>query len=216
MPPLITYFNLPEEKQDRILKAAIDEFGCKGYRRGSIKAIADKAKVSKGSMYQYFKNKEELFLYIFDIIVDLKLDYLNQIIDRREEFPFFKLIERICCDTIKFARENPGLHQIYNKLMKGAPEGLKDKVEEKVKKQGIRIYRGYIVEAIARQEIRDDLDIDFLAFTVYHLLEEFGQNLGEKVLEMSDAEIKVEVAQFIDFMKNGIDGKLPFKKWREE
>ncbi|AGK99377.1 TetR/AcrR family transcriptional regulator [Clostridium pasteurianum] len=61
--PKETFFNLNDEKKERILRAAINEFLEKGFEKGNIGNIAKKAEVAKGSMYQYFENKKELFLF---------------------------------------------------------------------------------------------------------------------------------------------------------
>lgn len=61
--PKDTFFNLNEEKRIKVLKSAVSEFLDKGYEKGNIETIAKNAGVAKGSMYQYFENKQELFMY---------------------------------------------------------------------------------------------------------------------------------------------------------
>ncbi|HOG08792.1 MAG TPA: TetR/AcrR family transcriptional regulator [Syntrophales bacterium] len=59
------------EKENRcntILKAAETLFGRKGYHQTSIEEIADLAEVSTGSVYFYFKNKEELLIKLMQEI----------------------------------------------------------------------------------------------------------------------------------------------------
>ena len=48
--------------RDRILRAAADDFLDIGFQKASLREIAKKAGVSKGSIYTYFRNKDELFL----------------------------------------------------------------------------------------------------------------------------------------------------------
>ncbi len=61
--PSKTFMRLEEEKQERVMRAAIKEFQENGYNQANIGRIADLADVAKGSLYQYFENKKELFLY---------------------------------------------------------------------------------------------------------------------------------------------------------
>lgn len=61
--PKETFLNLPKEKQDKIVLEAIKEFAYKGFNNGNIGTIAKNAGVSKGSMYQYFDDKKELYLH---------------------------------------------------------------------------------------------------------------------------------------------------------
>jgi len=53
-----------ETTKKQITAAAIHVFGTKPYREASISEIARLANVAEGSIYQYFKSKEELFFYI--------------------------------------------------------------------------------------------------------------------------------------------------------
>jgi AcrR family transcriptional regulator len=55
-----------EEKKDHILKAAIGEFAKKGFTRTTISNIAGAAGIGKGTVYEYFKNKEEIINYSFN------------------------------------------------------------------------------------------------------------------------------------------------------
>ncbi|MBE6069112.1 MAG: TetR/AcrR family transcriptional regulator [Clostridium lundense] len=69
--PKDTFLNLPSEKQDKVMRSAINEFSKHGFEKGNVGDIAKKAEVAKGSMYQYFQNKKELFLYSIHWSIDL-------------------------------------------------------------------------------------------------------------------------------------------------
>ena len=59
---LIGVFDLPaKDKQQRILDAALAQFTQYGIQRTSMHDIAQKAEVSRASLYSYFKNKDEIF-----------------------------------------------------------------------------------------------------------------------------------------------------------
>ena len=61
--PKETFFNLSEEKQEKVIRSAISEFMKHGFEKANVGNIAKNAGVAKGSMYQYFENKKELFIY---------------------------------------------------------------------------------------------------------------------------------------------------------
>ncbi|RJX29690.1 MAG: TetR/AcrR family transcriptional regulator [Desulfurivibrio sp.] len=61
-----TFSNLPPEKQEKIVAAAVREFARHGYRKASSNTIVREAGIAKGSLYQYFRNKEVLFVFIFE------------------------------------------------------------------------------------------------------------------------------------------------------
>ena len=56
---------LPEEKQLRILNAAMEVFAQNDYKKVSTDLIAAKAEVSKGLLFYYFRNKKELYFSVY-------------------------------------------------------------------------------------------------------------------------------------------------------
>lgn len=58
--PKETFFNLQEEKKNKIIKAAKDEFERVSIEHASIKNIVEQAGIARGSFYQYFESKEDL------------------------------------------------------------------------------------------------------------------------------------------------------------
>ena len=59
-----TFLRLPEEKRTRFLDAAWEEFGRVKFGDVSINQIIRRAGIPRGSFYQYFAGKEELFDYL--------------------------------------------------------------------------------------------------------------------------------------------------------
>ena len=62
--PKQTFFNLPDDKRQRILDVVIDEFADNDYANVSISRIVARAGIAKGSFYQYFEDKEDLSGYL--------------------------------------------------------------------------------------------------------------------------------------------------------
>ena len=78
--PTKTYAGLPKQKQIKIFKAALNEFANKGYSMASTNSICKAANISKGSIFQYFSTKEDLFFFIVrkalsEVIKIYKADY---------------------------------------------------------------------------------------------------------------------------------------------
>lgn len=55
-----------EKTRGKILRAALEVFRKKGFFRATTKEISNKAGIAEGTLFNYFKNKEELALYFFD------------------------------------------------------------------------------------------------------------------------------------------------------
>src|SRR3989304_6674291 len=61
--PKQTFLNLPEEKRETIINAAVDEFAEYGLENASTNRIVKNSGISKGSFYQYFEDKQDVFMY---------------------------------------------------------------------------------------------------------------------------------------------------------
>lgn len=75
--PHATFFNLPEEKREQITAIAITEFAEHPYRSASISRIVAQAGIAKGSFYQYFDGKEDLYTYLLDLLVEKKGEFFS-------------------------------------------------------------------------------------------------------------------------------------------
>ncbi|RAY15837.1 TetR/AcrR family transcriptional regulator [Actinomadura craniellae] len=64
--PTSTWFRLDVAKRERVLEVATREFGENGYSTGSLNTIAREAGIAKGSLFQYFTDKQEFFAYVCD------------------------------------------------------------------------------------------------------------------------------------------------------
>lgn len=106
--PKDTFFNLPEEKRERIIDAAIDEFAAYPYHQARVTVIADQAGIAKGSFYQYFEDKKDLFKYLIELMVEKKFLYINRnMVESKERYDFFQLLREVYLSGIRFAKENP-------------------------------------------------------------------------------------------------------------
>lgn len=64
--PTDTFFNLPTGKREAIITAAKREFARMPFPEASIARIVQDASISRGSFYQYFADKEDLFFYLLN------------------------------------------------------------------------------------------------------------------------------------------------------
>ena len=62
-----------------ILKSAAAAFRRRGYHGASVEEIADALHMTKGSLYYYFRNKEEILYFCHDYSLDILLDLLGKV-----------------------------------------------------------------------------------------------------------------------------------------
>ena len=72
------FFALPEEKQQRILNAGYRVFAQNTYKKSPVSEIAAEAGISKSLLFHYFRNKQELYLYLWENSAKMTIEYLRE------------------------------------------------------------------------------------------------------------------------------------------
>ena len=75
-----TFLRLPEEKRSRFLDAAWEEFTAVPFNRASINQIIRRAGIPRGSFYQYFTDKTDLFTYLLESVRDQMLKTFHNLL----------------------------------------------------------------------------------------------------------------------------------------
>lgn len=75
-----TFYNLPEEKRQRVTEAIVDEFASTEDDKVSINRIVQKANISRGSFYQYFDDKLDLVEVLIRSYINMGIDDVRRAI----------------------------------------------------------------------------------------------------------------------------------------
>jgi AcrR family transcriptional regulator len=75
--PKQTFFNLPKEKRATIMNAAIEEFAEYGLENASTNRIVKNSGIAKGSFYQYFEDKQDVFMHLLDRIEQEEMEFFK-------------------------------------------------------------------------------------------------------------------------------------------
>jgi TetR/AcrR family fatty acid metabolism transcriptional regulator len=77
--------SLVADKRKEILNSAIEVFAQKGYNNANIVEVAAKAGVASGTVYLYFKNKDDLLLQAMKTMMDSNLEEIKAKADLEEK-----------------------------------------------------------------------------------------------------------------------------------
>lgn len=108
--PKETFFNLSEEKREKIIKESIKEFGKQGFEKGNIGKIAKEAGVAKGSMYQYFEDKKELYIHCVKESFNISMKYGSAKIQNFQEANIIDLFYEGFKDSWFFLKEERDIY----------------------------------------------------------------------------------------------------------
>ena len=70
------FFELPLEKQEKIINAGFRVFSQNSYKKSPMSEIADAAGISKSLLFHYFHNKKELYLFLWDKCATITIETL--------------------------------------------------------------------------------------------------------------------------------------------
>ncbi len=176
--PNPTFFNIDQEKQEKIISAAMKEFSAKTYSNASIARIVKEAKIPRGSFYQYFEGIEDLYQYVLQIIADEKMAYLNPVVTIMEKGETFEILKELYRAGIQFAKDHPKYAGIGNQLFK-EKKAVRDQITEGLTEKSIAFYEMIFQRGLDRGDIDPKADIKTAAYMA-HIL---NLNLADSVLE---------------------------------
>lgn len=87
------FFSLPVEKQQAILNAGYRVFSQNSYKNSPMSEIADEAGISKFLLFHYFRNKKELYLFLWENCAETTIEFLTRY-ECYEQKELFESMER--------------------------------------------------------------------------------------------------------------------------
>jgi AcrR family transcriptional regulator len=160
--PKATFHNLPEEKRSTIVHIAMKEFARYDYKRASLSRIVEKAGIAKGSMYQYFADKRDLYLYLINLASDEKLSHISTRIGAGSGDHFFSRFESILFEGTLYDFTHPTTALL---LLNGMNEPVSEELGRIsfLLTEGSRNYLSqFVTKGIQAGDIRRDLDTDLI------------------------------------------------------
>ena len=110
--PNDTFNNLNEAKKLRIFNAAVQEFSTRRFSEASINQIVKAAGIPRGSFYQYFTGKEDIFLYMFMAILEEKKKIILREGAIKPDADVFEICILTTKVTLEWSKANPNYSQI--------------------------------------------------------------------------------------------------------
>ncbi len=115
-----------KSKHDLILEAAIKVFAKRGFHHSKISEIARQAKVADGTIYLYFKNKDDILINIFEESLDRIINNITPVLERQPDaLAKLRTFIRLYLDLIN---ENRNLAEILQVELRQSNKFMKEYV----------------------------------------------------------------------------------------
>ncbi|MFC7373426.1 TetR/AcrR family transcriptional regulator [Fictibacillus iocasae] len=129
----LKFHSLDENKQQRILNAAIKVYVQKGYDLASTNEIVKEAGISKGLLFHYFQNKKTLYLYVFDYCMGLVVTDFYEKVDMQEP-DFFERMRHINLVKMELLNRYPDLFRFLESAYLEMSSEIRPEFQERLKK----------------------------------------------------------------------------------
>jgi AcrR family transcriptional regulator len=216
--PKETFWNLHEEKRQRIIDLAIAEFAAHDYAVASLSRIVARAGIAKGSIYQYFADKQDLFLYLLDLSVEKRRALMRAAQPPEAGDDLFAFLRWQMNAGVQAGLAYPRLSQLAKRAFTGKLP-FQHLIDERAATV-VHAFRDRLLAllraGIERGDLAPDLDLDLAAFVVTTVVGEIGiflfQRLGldpARIGEVDIAQLDAAVAgrtfdQLLRILRSGI------------
>lgn len=178
--PSQTFFNLPDEKQEALIEVALDEFSKSDYGSASISRIVRETGIAKGSFYQYFQDKKDLYVYLLNLVSEAKLALVRQTSPLQAKMDFYEYLSWLFDLSIEFDRVHPILSQLAYRAFYGN-SSFQDPEIDKMKKAFADFVRQLVTKGIESGDINADVDLEMAVFVVDTLTDAFNNKYIPKI-----------------------------------
>jgi AcrR family transcriptional regulator len=171
--PKQTFFNLPEDKRRLIEDVSIEEFAGGGFEAASISHIVSRAGIAKGSFYQYFDDKHDLFMHLVNLFTQEKHAYFKALQPPASNMDFFAYLRWLFSAGYAYATTQSKLNRAVSRVLFG--EGLfMGETFKEAREISARMFADLIRQASTRGDIDPAIDPIVSAFIVETLLNSLG------------------------------------------
>ncbi|SKA79487.1 transcriptional regulator, TetR family [Caloramator quimbayensis] len=204
----ISFDNLPEDKKNKIIQSALNEFAAKGYERASTNVIVENAEISKGLLFYYFKSKKGLYIFLLNYVIPIMYQKFYEYADMNIT-DFFERLKNWQVAKLTLFEKLPLETKFLIKAFTDIPKELKNDIliiYSKYTQDGFRM----IFDNIDYSNFRNDIDKQKAINTIIWTLESYGNKyMKENLDEHGNLIIKKDVilndiSDYIEILKYGV------------
>lgn len=158
-----------EEKYEKILDAAIEAFAESGYHQCQVSKIARIAGVADGTIYLYFKNKEEILIRLFE---ERMGDFIKHIRSELEVCRNTRMRLRIIIQThFSYMENNRSLAIVTQVELRQPNPNLRAAISEPLKEY-FRLIEEVIQEGIQQKEVGSSVNVRVARQMIFGTIDE--------------------------------------------
>ncbi len=164
-----SYFQLPLDKQKKLINSGYKIFATYPYKKASMLAISGEAGISKSLLFYYFRNKQEYYLFLFDTAIEFLIGHKVDA-SKGKVYDFFELINMSVERRMKMIGDYPYLYKFITRAYYETHEEISSKLNKK-KKIIMQTGEEKILNIVDYNKFKNPSDIEILIKIVLSVAE---------------------------------------------
>jgi len=186
-----------ENKHQKIIQAAIKVFAEKGFYNARVSEIAKEANVADGTIYLYFKNKDDILISLFEEEFGKIVENMRQELGKEKD-PLEK-IRRFAIMHLSIISRQQHLAEVLGVEVRQSSKFMKEYINKPFIEY-LNLIRSVVIEGQERGLIRKDITPGVMKRALFGALDEMARywvlsakkkhSISEAALQISDVFIR--------------------------
>jgi AcrR family transcriptional regulator len=169
--PKQTFWNLPPAKRDAFTQIALEEFAAHDYNTASVTNIVARAGIAKGSVYQYFEDKQDLYLFLIEHAGQTLLAQVNDETRDAQPADFFERLRVQMSATLRAAMAHPLHAQVLRRSVM-APAKVREAMAKQAGAMQHNHFHDMVQHGINSGDLSPALDPDMATWFISAVVEQ--------------------------------------------
>jgi TetR/AcrR family transcriptional regulator len=193
------FLNVPTEKQNVIINAALKSFGTNGYKKTSVSDIAAAAGISKAMVFHYFGTKKGLYFYLIELCGNIIMNEIDEKFDYTVT-DFFDRIKLSSNIEISIMKRHPAIPSFLTSVYFESDKDVKEDIRTALAKgEGFRSKIAF--DGTDYSKFKDGIDIKIVMKMLNWIADGYANHLSNKADVDFDTLFK-EFEECLDLLKN--------------
>ncbi len=209
--PKTTFANLPEAKRQAITTIALEEFAANPYQAVSISRIVARAQIAKGSFYQYFEDKKDLYFHLLNLGLEEKASLFKTLRPDDTSLKLFPYLRWLFEAAVQFELQHPLYATLAYRAFYEESTQLDD-LSDRVKQGGSAFFNDLLAQGITHDDVAPWVDTEMAAFILRLIFFQLSAYLMKRVDQLDarhpDVLASNEAQQLFDNLMEIIEGGM--------
>jgi TetR/AcrR family fatty acid metabolism transcriptional regulator len=186
-----------ENKHQKIIQAAVRVFAEKGFYNSRVSEIAKEANVADGTIYLYFKNKDDILISLFEEEFGQIVENMRKELEREKDV--LRKIKRFAITHLSIVSKQQHLGEVLGVEVRQSSKFMKEYINTPFIEY-LNLIRSIVLEGQERGLIRKDLTPGIMKRALFGALDEMARywvlstkkkhSVSEAALQISDVFIR--------------------------